>query len=307
MKHRNAQHPRSFPSRSSQPQSCNQTLMSMLNREPTWLRSVKLKHAMRFLAFLPFDNLNETENTTTYAAFSQHSEEAARACAEDFGLLATLPFAEFASIFVYDDACRASVDSALQFLKRPHDYVQLADEAHTDCTAAFSVDEVARALIQCYSRLCSEEGNSIDKFLDASSTSFADLLYNTWTIHAPHILDLSAIYAPNNLSIFQQSVLHPLLAVQPAYVDDVKQALLLCSQVRCLRQVAAYDQPSIFHRSSTVLWIEVWICYSVVVHFQPVWRLIWCRMRLTSPTPSAAPSAPYHSCWKPHLMVRYPC
>lgn len=148
----------------------------------------------RYLFYLPQDNSGLPD---------PQSEQVVQAINDDLTELLSSPIAEFWQVVATEDSLIACLDSYLRFARRPFDELQgFPSETHL---------QLSRRVFATYSRLISTAG---------TRSQNAQVLYDRWVLDVPKLLDLAAIYGPDNAKLLQQ-LLQQVFKVQPQYARDL--------------------------------------------------------------------------------------
>ncbi|KAL0032304.1 hypothetical protein WJX79_003738 [Trebouxia sp. C0005] len=150
----------------------------------------------RYLSYLPQDNNGLAD---------PQSEQVVQTISSDLADLLSSPIADFWHAVATADSLIACLDSYLRFARRPFDEPQhFASDAHL---------QLSRRVFATFSRLVTTAGTS-------ASSQNAQTLYDRWVLDVPKLLDLAAIYGPDNAKLLQQ-LLQQVFKVQPLYARDV--------------------------------------------------------------------------------------
>ncbi|DBB14004.1 hypothetical protein WJX82_002006 [Trebouxia sp. C0006] len=150
----------------------------------------------RYLSYLPQDNSGLAD---------PQSEQVVQTISNDLAELLSSPIAEFWHSVATADSLIACLDSYLRFARRPFDEPQgFPSDAHL---------QLSRRVFATFSRLITTAGTS-------ARSQNAQILYDRWVLDVPKLLDLAAIYGPDNAKLLQQ-LLQQVFKVQPLYARDV--------------------------------------------------------------------------------------
>jgi activating signal cointegrator complex subunit 2 len=186
---------------------------------------------LAFMPFFPSDNPGVASRDVTQTA------EVLNLADEGLEVLLAAPLHRFWSQLAHDSSVQVFLDSFLRYRRRAFDeHLDAASHALGSTEAAVRVNEVAvhrveEKLLQVLLRMSSTEGFGSQLEPDSERLSHgahASLLYDTWLIDVPKLLDVCAVYSGVDLFLTQKMVRN-IFAAQPKYLDDLNQTLpLVC-------------------------------------------------------------------------------
>ena len=188
---------------------------------------------LAFMPFFPSDNPGVASGDVTQTA------AVLKLADEGLEVLLAAPLHKFWSHLAHDSSLQVFLDSFLRYRRRAFDEHLGAptgalggnDTAHVNQVAVQCVEE---KLLQVLLRMSSPEGFGSQLEHDGERLSrgaHASLLYDTWLIDVPKLLDVCAVYSAVDLLLAQKAVRNILVA-QPKYLDDLNEALpLVCGAI----------------------------------------------------------------------------
>jgi activating signal cointegrator complex subunit 2 len=186
---------------------------------------------LAFMPFFPSDNPGVASGDVTQTA------EVLKLADEGLEVLLAAPLHRFWSQLAHDSSLQVFLDSFLRYRRRAFDeHLEAASHALGSTDTAVRVNQVAvhrleEKLLQVLLRMSCPEGFGSQLETDSERLSHgahASLLYDTWLIDVPKLLDVCAVYSGVDLFLTQK-VVSNIFAAQPKYLDDLNESLpLVC-------------------------------------------------------------------------------